>query len=240
MSEKLKNHNRDGHSFLEKLFNISLENPQFTFEDIFAETVSILAGATDTSSVGSSFVATMLAIYPEYQETVFQEILTAMPEKDTDLTLADLDKLEFTDAVIKECLRLFPNVPMISRINFKPITLANGIIIPANVPIVIGLRQIHLREEYYGSSANKFYPYRFLDKSMDNIPAASYIPFSFGIRNCIGLYYAQISVKMFIVHLVRNFNLKTPYKKIEDLKLLHNGSLRLVDKHMLKLDRRKT
>lgn len=79
--------------------------------------------ATDTSSAASAFVALMLAMHPEYQEKVFQEILTVMPEKDTDLTQADLDKLEFTDLCIKETLRLYPSAPLIGRQSFKPIPL---------------------------------------------------------------------------------------------------------------------
>lgn len=59
----------------------------------------------------------MLAMHPEYQEKVFQEILTVMPEKNTDLTHADLDKLEFTDLCIRETLRLYPTGA--SNLNLK-------------------------------------------------------------------------------------------------------------------------
>lgn len=228
----------DGETFIEKLANVSLENPQFTFEDVFAETVSILAGATDTSSVNSSFVAIMLALYPEHQEKVYEEILAVMPDRNNDLTQADLEKLKFTDLCIRETLRFFPSVPLISRYSTVPFRLANNVIVPENVPIIIGLRQIHLQKKYYGPTASIFDPYRFLDDRMKNLPAAAYIPFSYGPRNCIGFYYAQVSVKLYIAHLVRNYRLRTIYKNIDDLKLLQNGSLRLVDKHMLKLERR--
>lgn len=42
--------------------------------------------ATDTSSAASAFVAVMLALHPGYQEQVFQEILTVMPDKNAELT----------------------------------------------------------------------------------------------------------------------------------------------------------
>lgn len=188
--------------------------------------------------MGTSFVATMLAMHPEYQEKVFQEISIVIPDKTQDPTQDDLQKLTFTDLCIRETLRLFPSVPLISRYSTKPFRLANGIIVPENIPIIIGLRQIHLQEKYYGLSANLFNPYRFQDEQIKHLPAAAYIPFSFGPRNCIGFYYAQVSVKLYIVHLIRNYRLTTSYKNIEDLKLLQNGSLRLVDNHMIKLERR--
>ena len=59
--------------------------------------------ATDTSSAASAFVAVLLALHPEHQETVFQEILTVMPDKNAELTQSDLDKLTFTGDFVLIC-----------------------------------------------------------------------------------------------------------------------------------------
>lgn len=119
--------------------------------------------ATDTSSAASAFVAVMLALHPGYQQQVFQEILTVMPDKNAELTQTELDKLEFTELCIRETLRLFPAAPLIARIPSKPIKLRNNVEIPPDVPIIFGLRQLHIREEYYGPTAKIFNPYRFLE-----------------------------------------------------------------------------
>lgn len=144
--------------------------------------------ATDTSSAASAFVALLLALYPEYQEKVYQEIISVIPDKNADLTQSDLDKLEFLDACIKETLRLFPTAPIIGRVASKPIKLSNNVEVPPGVPIVFGIRQVHIREKYYGSTARIFNPYRFLDESVKDLPGGAYIPFSYGARNCIGKY----------------------------------------------------
>lgn len=180
----------------------------------------------------------MLALHPDHQEKVFQEILSVFPEKDSEITQDDLDKLEFTDLCIRETLRLFPTAPIIGRVATKPIKLANDVVIPPDVPIVFGLRQIHLREEYFGPTAKMFDPYRFTDEKIKQLPPAAYIPFSYGARNCIGYFYAKVSVKCFIVHLIRNYRLSTPYKNIDELRLVLNVSMRIVDKHMIKFERR--
>lgn len=109
-----------------------------------------------------------------------------MPEKNAELTQSDLDKLEFTDLCIRETLRLFPTAPIIGRVASKNIRLSNNVEVPPGVPIIFGLRQIHLREEYYGSNAGIFNPYRYLDENVKNLPGGAYIPFSYGARNCIG------------------------------------------------------
>lgn len=130
----------------------------------------------------------MLAMHPEYQEKVYKEIISVIPDESTNPTQSDFDKLKFTELCIQETLRLFPSVPLIARYSTKPITLTNGVVVPPNVPMIVGLRQIHLQEKYFGPTAHLFNPNRFLDNSLDNLPKAAYIPFSFGPRNCIGNY----------------------------------------------------
>lgn len=134
--------------------------------------------ATDTSSAASAFVAVMLPLHPGYQQQVFQEILTVMPDKNAELTQTELDKLEFTELCIRETLRLFPAAPLIARIPSKPIKLRNNVEIPPDVPIIFGLRQLHIREEYYGPTAKIFNPYRFLDEDVRNLSGSTYVPFS--------------------------------------------------------------
>lgn len=129
----------------------------------------------------------MLAMHPEHQEKVFQEIYEMMPDKNVDLSQDDLDKLPFTDLCVRETLRLFPIAPLICREAKKPIKLSNNIEVPVGVPIIFGLRQIHLQEKYYGSTANIFNPYRYLDENVKNLPSSAYVPFSYGPRNCIGM-----------------------------------------------------
>lgn len=128
----------------------------------------------------------MFALHPEHQEKAFQEILTVMPNKDSNLTQSDLDKLEFTELCIKETLRILPTVAVTGRIATNPIKLSNGIELPSNVPIIIGIRQIQHNEDYYGPTAHLFDPYRFSEGKIKNLPDAAYIPFGYGPRNCIG------------------------------------------------------
>lgn len=131
-------------------------------------------------------MALMLAMHPEYQEKVFQEIYEMMPDKDVELCQEDLDKLTFTDLCVRETLRLFPIAPLICREAKKPIKLSNNVEVPVGVPIIFGLRQVHLQERYYGPTAHIFNPNRFLDEQVKNLPPSAYIPFSYGPRNCIG------------------------------------------------------
>lgn len=113
--------------------------------------------------------------------------MSVLPTKDVDITPALLNKMTYLDQCLRETLRLFPTVPMIGRKPIKPIVL-NNVEIPANVPVIVGIRQLHRRKEIWGEDALSFNPDHFdsgKDLRYKDIPG-SYIPFSLGQRNCIG------------------------------------------------------
>lgn len=126
-------------------------------------------------------------MYPEHQEKIYQEIIATMPDKNADFLQEDLNKLEFTELCIKETLRLFPTGSIVGRVSHKPIKLSNNVEVPPEVPLIFGLRQLHIRDKYFGPTANVFDPYRFQDEKIKDLPSAAYIPFSYGVRDCIGL-----------------------------------------------------
>lgn len=127
-----------------------------------------------------------MAIHEDYQKWMFDELISVMPTKDMDLTTEILSKLKFMDACIRETMRLFPTVTLIGRTAVEPIVLNNAEI-PAGLPIMVGIRQIHRRTDYWGNDAHLFRPERFLSDAAnykDN--PGCYLPFSMGPRNCIG------------------------------------------------------
>lgn len=131
----------------------------------------------------------MLAIHEDYQQRVFEELITVMPNKDVELTAEQLMKLRLMDACIRESLRLFPTVPMIGRAPIEPIVL-NNTEIPPGLPVMLGIRQIQRQPEYWGEDAHLYRPERFMDENAKykEYPG-SYLPFSAGQRNCIGKFY---------------------------------------------------
>lgn len=124
----------------------------------------------------------MLAIHPNCQEKVYQELLDANISAENDITLKQLNSLNYMEKCIKEAMRLFPTVPVIGRVTTEPIIL-DGVEIPADIPLIIGIRQIQRKEEYWGDNANDFRPERFDNNTHEH---NAYLVFSLGLRNCIG------------------------------------------------------
>uniref|UniRef100_A0A1B0GJT7 Cytochrome n=1 Tax=Lutzomyia longipalpis TaxID=7200 RepID=A0A1B0GJT7_LUTLO len=72
-------------------------------------------GGYETSTVTSLFCILAMAMFPEYQERIFEEIKTTLPNLQDYVEYEDLNKCEFLDRFIKETLRLFPSLPLIVR-----------------------------------------------------------------------------------------------------------------------------
>lgn len=57
----------------------------------------------------------MLALHQDYQEMVYQEIISICPNIDAPVTPEDLSQFLYTERFIKETMRLLPTVPLTAR-----------------------------------------------------------------------------------------------------------------------------
>lgn len=143
--------------------------------------------ATDTSSWAIAFTLLMLAMHPEIQEKVIGELNSVMPDKTCDITRNELEQLDLLERCAKESLRLFPPVTLMARKCDAPFKLRDYDITPG-MSIVVDIHRLHRKERYWGTNAHLFNPDNFLPEQVAARPPYCYIPFSAGLRDCIGNY----------------------------------------------------
>ncbi len=97
----------------------------------------------------------------------------------------------YTDAVVKEILRLCPAVPLVMRGLVQPMELG-GYTIPAGTTVAPCIYLVHHREDIYPHPF-RFMPERFLDRQPDNY---TWIPFGSGVRRCVAAQFAQLEMKL--------------------------------------------
>lgn len=133
----------------------------------------------------------MLAIYPDTQEKLFDEIQSVVPDPDMDVTQEDIKNMPYLDAFIKESLRFFPVVPFLTRILKEDMCLGE-VTIPKGTEYIMDIWNIHRIQSNWKFDAAKFNPENFFPQNAIARHPYSYVPFSAGPRNCIGIYRSII------------------------------------------------
>ena len=109
--------------------------------------------------------------------------------------------------------------------------------IPAGITLLINFYSLHRRKDIWGENAELFNPDHFLQENIDKRPPYSFLPFSGGARNCIGYRYAMISLKILLIHLLRQYKFSTHFK-YSDLRFQTDINLKLCTEHLVSIELR--
>uniref|UniRef100_A0A336LN05 CSON006010 protein n=1 Tax=Culicoides sonorensis TaxID=179676 RepID=A0A336LN05_CULSO len=215
-----------------------VDDVKFTDNQIRDHVLTILSAGNETTALGVSFASVFLAMHPDVQEKLYQEIKDVYGvEGNVPVTYENLRKLEYMDRVIKETLRLAPSVPLISRIMTEDTYFDNGLMLPKGTHTLVVIYALHRLKCYWGENADQFDPDNFLPEKVASRHPYCYLPFSSGIRNCIGQKYALLSMKVMLVNLLLAYKFTTPLK-MEDLEFRLDVSLMLTNEYLIEINRR--
>jgi cytochrome P450 len=119
-----------------------------------------------------------------------------------------IDRLQLTQQVVKEALRLYPPVPSITRHAAADLELG-GQQIPAGTLINIPIFALH-RHRGIWRDPECFDPSRFTPEAEAKISRTQFMPFGAGPRTCIGASFAMIEATAVLATLIRGarFRLK--------------------------------
>nr|WCC58119.1 cytochrome P450 [Pharsalia antennata] len=197
--------------------DLLLENSEFTEEELKEEVEVFLIAGTDTSGTTTCFLFEIFGLYPEIQQKVYEEVIDVLGE-DRLVEASDLPKLKYLERVIKETLRLFPVAVYFLRTVGEDVDLGKYTL-PEGSSVLFSSVNIH-RDPKHWPDPLKFDPDRFLPEEVAKRHPCSYIPFSYGPRNCIGIRYAMMSLKTIAATTVRKYKMFTRYKSVEEIELM--------------------
>ncbi|CAH1380090.1 unnamed protein product [Tenebrio molitor] len=200
------------------LNNLLNESDRLTETEILEETNTMFLSSTETTAITVSLALCLLGLYPEIQKNVREELNLVFGKKRGSVTLEDINRMDYLERVIKETMRLFPVVPIVRRTIHKDIALGSRVL-PKGSSVLIPPMCIHTSPDIWKNPL-QFDPDRFLPENERNRPRCSFIPFSHGLRNCIGVChkYAMLSMKITLSIFLTHYKVKsTEYKSIEDV-----------------------
>ena len=119
----------------------------------------------------------------------------------------------YTDAAIRETLRLRPAIPIVARAVKKTFALGEHRI-PPGVVIGPAVLLLHHRRDIYPDPA-AFRPERFLGRQPD---PHTWMPFGGGVRRCLGARFALLEMRVVLAALLRRVAIRTPDREIEAMR----------------------
>lgn len=129
----------------------------------------------------------LLAMHPECQDKLYEELGGFFADdKNMPLTLEHLQDLVYLEMVINESMRVLTPVPLVARQTTRQVTLGNGLVLPARLQVAINIFHIHRDPNIWGNAAHLFNPDNFMPSNMADKCPYAFMPFTKGIRNCIG------------------------------------------------------
>ena len=163
---------------------------------------------TDTTALLTEWVMAELVLHPEIQEKLHSELDMAVKDGSlAALTDADVEKLPYLQAVVKETLRVHPPGPLLSwaRLSTSDVQLNNGMVIPANTTAMVNMWAI-THDPNVWEDPLEFKPERFIEADVDvrgnDLRLA---PFGAGRRVCPGKKLGLVTVTLWVAKLVHCF-----------------------------------
>ncbi|XP_014096543.2 probable cytochrome P450 313a4 [Bactrocera oleae] len=228
----------DGNIFINRAIEL-LQQGRFSCKNVEDESIVIVFGAFETTATTLKHILIMLAMHPQCQERVLEEVSSLWPESGSfEINYSDIQQLSYVSMVIDETMRVMATVPVVGRQLIADTKLSNGVVLPKGIQVLVDIFNMQRREDIWGPEAHLFNPENFLPSNIDSKHTYSYIPFTKGIRNCIGSKYALLSLKIAVSKLVRNFRFTTDFQ-YNNLDFVENITIKLKQSPLIRIHKRK-
>jgi cytochrome P450 len=178
------------------------------------EVITLLLAGHETTALNLSWTWYLLAQHPEAEEKLHAELDAVLGRRSP--SVADLPKLQYTDRVIRETLRLYPPAWRIFRRTEEPLKVGEYVL-PAGANIVLS-QWVTQRDPRWFIEPERFNPDRWSEEATAKLPRFAYFPFGGGPRVCIGAGFAMMEATLLLATIAQRFRMRLePNQRVEPL-----------------------
>ncbi|KAL5278548.1 hypothetical protein ACFFRR_003280 [Megaselia abdita] len=196
--------------FIKQAIKLAKAN-KFTLDDVDIESNTIVVGAFETTATAIYNALFCLAEHTECQDKLYEEIMAVMPD-DVEVTYEHLKDMPYLSMALNESMRLLPAVMFNPREASGDFHLHDSTYIPKGAQFMISIYHIQRSKKYWGPKADEYDPEQFSAENVAKRSPYAFMPFSKGLRNCIGWRYAQFALKIALVKLIKKYKFTTEHK----------------------------
>jgi cytochrome P450 len=174
-------------------------------EQLRDEAVTMLLAGHETTALALTYTLYLLSQHPAAAARVRNEIdqqLAGAPP-----SAANLTKLPYLAAVVRESLRLYPPAFVFGREVVESFELG-GYTIDKGSQVMISPYVSH-RDPRFFDNPSKFEPERWLAPEIEQLPRFAYFPFGGGPRVCIGNHFALMETGLVLAVVLAEVELQS-------------------------------
>ncbi len=199
---------RPGPDLLGRLMSAeSAEGHRLEKVEIIDHMIFLLMAAHDTTTSTLTSLFYELGRHPDWQRRLRERCDAIDPAADPEFrTLATIEELDW---VMKEAMRLHTPILYVPRRTIEPFAIG-GFEIPAGIQVAVAPGHTHRMTEYW-TEPDRFDPERFSPARAEHkrVPG-SFLPFGAGAHACLGQVFAEIQVRLILLHVLREFGWEVP------------------------------
>ncbi|WP_255264055.1 cytochrome P450 [Peribacillus butanolivorans] len=193
------------------------------------ELMTIFIAGHETTANALSWAIYFLSQNPEVETKLFNEIDRVIGNRTP--TPDDFMKLTYTQNIIRESLRIYPPVYIISREAEEDVEIGGHHFKKGDMFLLSPYVMQH-KPEYF-DNPDSFIPERFENNYLKTLPTYAYFPFSGGPRVCIGNHFALMEAVLVLACIAQRYRIRLApdhheVKPITTLTLRPKRGLRMI------------
>lgn len=193
--------------------NVSSKHLSMT--EVVGQCVIFFIAGYDTIATTLAFATYQLALNPEVQDRLRAEVDEALIDTGGEMTYDSIQSMKYLDNVISETVRMYPPAIKLERLALSDYKLGDtGITIPKGMLVSTPVYAMHRDPEFF-PEPEKFDPDRFNVEERAKRDQYTYLPFGVGPRNCVGMRFALMEMKVCLSIVIATLIIKrSPQTKV--------------------------
>ena len=180
------------------------DGSRMTDRQLRDEVMTFLLAGHETTALSLSWAWFLLSENPEAENKLHHELARVLDGKNP--SFEDLPRLCYTEAVVKESVRLYPPAWSLARTAAEDFGIG-GYLVPAGSNVVMSQWIMH-RDPRFFPSPEQFDPGRWFEEHTQRLPRFAYFPFGGGPRYCVGASFAMMEATLLLAAIAQRFRLR--------------------------------
>ncbi|KAI8143288.1 cytochrome P450 [Fennellomyces sp. T-0311] len=195
-----------------------------TDEELMSNICIFFVAGHDTTANALSFAAYYLAVHQDIQQKAREEAIRVLGDEPKDIlpTQEQLQEMPYINMIIKEVLRIDGPASTLTVREATQDTDLAGVFIPKGARVNLDIYALHHNPTVW-KDPETFNPERFAPGGEAERAGLSWLPFSTGARQCIGMNFTLAEQRVLLPMILRKYELSLPENTIHKEKVVVNN-----------------